>query len=66
MNKGNLEFRYFEKGEYVITSAGIGIVSEDEGKIKTEDDFYCSEVLIKYRNSSGEMPNIEEPIKHDR
>ena len=63
MKKGNIEFFYFEKGDYVRTAMGVGIVTEDEPEIKTEQDLNWSDVKIQHKfgcseNTSNEIEEI--------
>jgi len=56
---GNLKFEYFQRGDYVITGYGVGIVVEDEAEIKTVKDFYYSEIKIKHKEGCSENPGNE-------
>jgi hypothetical protein len=62
MKKGTIEFQYFEKGDYVRTPEGVGIVTEDELSIGIENisDLYYSQIRIKHKvgTSSNTSNNI--------
>ena len=57
---GTINFRYFIKGDYIITPCGYGIVLKDEKEIKSEQDLVYSEILIQHTegnsNNAGNRP----------
>lgn len=62
---GTISFRYFIKGDYVITGNGVGIVLEDEQEISNEQELRFSDVFIQHK--SGNSNNTgNHPIKVDR
>ena len=62
---GTISFRYFIKGDYVMTGRGVGIVLEDEAPITNEQDLRFSEVLLQHKE--GDCDNAgNHPIKIDR
>ena len=61
--KGTINFNYWERGDYVRTPDGVGIVVENEKEINTELDLEMSEVLIQHKfgysnNTSNEPERI--------
>jgi hypothetical protein len=54
---GAVTFRYFLKGEYIMTAYGVGIVAEDEKEIISALDFIYSEILIQHKEGCSE--NVE-------
>jgi hypothetical protein len=51
--KGTIEFEYFDKGEYVRTPDGVGIVSEDEKPIQTAWELANSDVVVQHKSGNG-------------
>jgi hypothetical protein len=62
---GNITFRYFIEGDYVITPSGYGIVLYDEKEIETEEDFRYSEILIQLKEGNSNNTS-NSPIMIDR
>lgn len=57
MKEGNIKFFYFEKGDYVRTILGVGIVLEDELYIRNEQEFIDSEILVQHKYDCQENIN---------
>ena len=63
---GTLKFRYFLKGDHVLTGHGVGIVAEDEEEIKSEEHFHFSEIKIQHKVGYSENPeNSIESIERE-
>ena len=54
---GTLKFRYFSKGDHVLTGYGVGIVTEDEEEIKSEEHFHFSEIKVQHKEGCSENTN---------
>ena len=54
MKTGTITFEYFEKGDYIITGWGVGIVVEDEEEIYDEEDLNYSEIHVQHKFSCSE------------
>ncbi len=52
MKTGKIEFRYFEKGDYVRTTNGVARVTKNEKEIKTENDLLTSLIHFKPKKSN--------------
>jgi len=55
--KGTISFTYWERGDYVRTPDGVGIVVENEKEIDCEFDLATSEILVQHK--FGNHNNIE-------
>lgn len=65
MKTTQIEINMWEKGDYVITPAGVGEIVEDEPEVKTSQDLRDSEVLVQHKSGYSENTN-NKPIYMER
>lgn len=58
--KTQIEFELFEKGDYVRTTDGVGVVTKDEILAITEEEIRNKKVSVQHKSGiSGNVPNKE-------
>ena len=57
MKEGTITFRYFEKGDYVRTPEGVGIVVKDEKKINDAIDLVYGRVKVQHKHGISYNPS---------
>ena len=65
MKTTQVKVRMWEKGDYVITPAGVGKIAVDETEIRTSQDLRYSEVLVQHKSGCSENTS-NKPIYVER
>ena len=50
---GTVKFRYWKKGDYVITPEGVGIVARDESKIESVNDLIYKDIKVQHKEGTS-------------
>lgn len=59
MRRGTIGFRYFDKGDYVNTFEGMGIVDEDETIVNNLYDLMYNQIRVKIKNNEDRITSVD-------